>query len=125
MYLYANVEIFFFRESQNIFMNEVVPPTIIMFAQSQERLLGKWSLSSQKFEMPGGWMGTGSARRPRLESINCVLNGDPNPDGFYSTITDKITNQGFLKMAYINIFKMLRYGLYYDHLEHLLLFIFI
>jgi len=81
----------------------------VVFCQSQSRLLGQWDKSAQKFEMPGGWfLKNGNLPLiPRLDSLKVILNGNDAQDGYYSSITDKVSS-GLLKRFYIAIFKMLR-----------------
>ena len=94
-------------ESPKLFLNEVVPPIIVVFCQSQSRLLGEWKKSAQKFEMPGGWFMKDDKLIPRLDSLKVILNGNDTQDGFYTSITDRVS-KGLLKRFYIAIFKMLR-----------------
>ena len=61
-------------EVKSLFPDYHIPPTIVVFFQSQKRYLGDYSLSPHKFEMVGGLATDG---KPNLDTINMKISGAP------------------------------------------------
>jgi len=93
-------------ESSSLFAPNNCPPYILVFFQSQLRILGDLTKSPQRFELPGLFDDNG---KPRLKTLEFLLDGNSLQRYFSSTQADIDT--GIMLHWYIQVFEIL--GAYY------------
>ena len=106
-------------EVKSLFPDYHIPPTIIVFFQSQKRYLGDLSLSPHKYEMVGG---IASDDKPNLNTVSMKISGAPInrlisksmiflfliyfTSRYFSTIQGNVES-GMLKQYYLDLFRHL------------------